>query len=125
MYKKYKNMELQERINILKQGAELAQKNGALTLKDAYYAKLSLEALKTNPLHKEALEILVRIANTGQKNGVYSLNDAYLLYMATDNIEGAIAAATQPPVVQAPPPVETTAAPVENKKKPKTKTGSE
>ena len=28
-------MELQERINILKQGAEIAQKNGALTLEEA------------------------------------------------------------------------------------------
>ena len=122
MYKKFKNMELQERINILKQGAEIAQKNGALTLKEAYYTKLALEALKNNPAHKDALNILVGIANTGQKNGVYSLNDASLLYMACDNIEGALAAATQPqPQPQQAQPVETTATPVEKVKKKTTK----
>ena len=83
-------MELQERINILIQGAEIAQKNGALTLDDAYYAKQAVDALKNNVSHKAAFDILIKIANTGQKKGVYTLRDAHLIYLATENIESAI-----------------------------------
>ena len=83
-------MDLQERINVLTQGAELAQKNGALTLNDAYYAKQAIDALNNNVSHKEAFEILIKIATTGQKKGVYSLKDAYLLYLAVENYESVI-----------------------------------
>lgn len=91
-------MELQERINVLTQGAELAQKNGVLTLNDAYYAKQALDALKNNVSHKEAFEILVKIINQGQKKGVYALRDSYLLYLALDNYDSVI------PTVAAPAP---------------------
>lgn len=93
-------MELQERINVLIQGAEIAQKKGALSLKDAYFAKLAIDALKNNSSIKDALEILVKVAVSGQKAGVYSLNDAALLYLASDNIESAL----QPPAPQVPQP---------------------
>ena len=106
-------MELQERINILTQGAELAQKNGALTLDDAYYAKQAIDALKNNTSHKAAIDILIKIVNTGQKKGVYTLRDAHLLYLALENIESVIPV----PVVQAQPVPE----PVVEKKAPKTK----
>ena len=106
-------MELQERINILTQGAELAQKNGALTLDDAYYAKQAIDALKNNVSHKAALDILAKIANTGQKKGVYTLRDAHLLYLATENIES---------VIPAPAPAQPVPTPViPDKKAPKTK----
>lgn len=83
-------MELQERINIIKQGAEIAQKNGALTLEEAYYTKQALDALANNVSHKAAIDILAKTITTGQKKGVYSLKDSYLLYVALDNIESAI-----------------------------------
>ena len=87
-------MELQERINIIKQGAEIAQKNGALTLEEAYYTKQALDALTNNVSHKAAIDILTKIITTGQKKGVYSLKDSYLLYVALDNIESTIPAPT-------------------------------
>ena len=83
-------MELQERINILKQGAEIAQKNGALTLEEAYYTKQAIDALVNNVSHKAAIDILVKTITTGQQKGVYSLKDSYLLYIALDNIESTI-----------------------------------
>lgn len=113
-------MDLQERINILTQGAEIAQKNGVLTLDDAYVAKQAIDALKNNILHKTALEILINTAVKGQKNGVYSLKDAHLLYLASENIESVIPAPA--PAVQKPPvqqPEQTTATPVEKKTKTK------
>ena len=58
-------MELQERINVLIQGAEIAQKNGALTLDEAYYAKQAVDALKNNVSHKAAIDILIKIASIG------------------------------------------------------------
>ena len=82
-------MELQERINIIKQGAEIAQKNGALTLEEAYYTKQALDALANNVSHKAAIDILAKTITTGQKKGVYSLKDSYLLYVALDNTESA------------------------------------
>ena len=93
-------MDLQERINIIKQGAEIAQKNGALTLEEAYYTKQALDALTNNVSHKAAIDILAKIITTGQKKGVYSLKDSYLLYVALDNIESTIPVPT--PTVDAP-----------------------
>ena len=83
-------MELQERINVLIQGVEIAQKNGALTLDDAYYAKQAIDVLKSNTLRKDAFEILIKIVTTGQKKGVYTLRDAHLLYLASENYESAL-----------------------------------
>lgn len=100
------SMELKERIDVLKQGAELAQKKGALSLKEAYYAKLAIDALNSNTSVKDALDILVKVAIVGQKAGAYSLNDAALLHLASDNIES---------VLQAAQPVPTTATPVQQK----------
>lgn len=111
-------MELQERINILTQGAELAQKNGALTLDDAYYAKQAIDALKGNVAHKAAFDILTKIANAGQKKGVYTLRDAYLLYLATENIESVIPTPVHAQPAQAPQPAP---AQVSEKKTPRTK----
>ena len=93
-------MELQERINIIKQGVEIAQKNGALTLEEAYYTKQALDALANNVSHKAAIDILTKIITTGQKKGVYSLKDSYLLYVALDNIESTIPVPT--PTADAP-----------------------
>lgn len=117
VYNKFKSMELQERFNVLIQGAEIAQKKGVLSLKEAYYAKLAVDALKNNSSIKDAVGILVKVAIVGQKAGAYSLNDAALLHMASDNIDALLVPKTEDA------PVPTTAAPVEQK--PKTKKESE
>lgn len=108
-------MDLQERINVLTQGAEIAQKNGILTLDEAYYAKQAIDALKNNVSYKAAFEILIKLAQTAQKKGAYTLRDAHILYLASENIESVIPA----PAPQVQQPEETTAAPVD--KKPRTK----
>ena len=93
-------MDLQERISILKQGVEIAQKNGVLTLDEAYVAKQAIDALNNNAMYETAFDILIKIVINAQKSGVYSLRDAYLLYLASENIESAIPSPQQPPQVQ-------------------------
>ena len=83
-------MELQERINVLIQGVELAQKAGALSLDESYYAKQAIDALKKGVSLKEAFEVLIQVITIGQKKGVYTLRDSYLLYIAVDNYESLI-----------------------------------
>jgi len=83
-------MELQERINVLFQGAELAQKAGALTIDEAYVTKKAMDALKNGIAYKEAFSILIQIAEKGQKAGVYTLKDAHLLYAAAEGYERVI-----------------------------------
>jgi len=108
-------MNLQERIAVLTQGAELAQKNGALTLDEAYYAKQAIDALNNNTAHKAAFDILIKVATTAQKKGVYSLRDAYVLYLASENIESVIPVPVAQPQPQ-PQVQETIATPVVEKK---------
>ena len=83
-------MELQERINVLIQGAELAQKAGVLSLDEAYYAKQAIDALKNGISLKDAFEVLIQVITIGQKKGVYTLRDSSLLYIAVDNYESLI-----------------------------------
>lgn len=90
-------MDLQERINVLTQGAEIAQKNGALTLDEAYYAKQAIDALKNNTMYKAAFDILIKTAITGQKKGAYSLRDAHVIYLASENIDSVIPATAPAP----------------------------
>lgn len=93
-------MDLQERISILKQGAEIAQKSGILTLDEAYVAKQAIDALNNNAMYETAFDILIKIAINAQKSGAYSLRDAYLLYLASENIESAIPSQQPPQQVQ-------------------------
>lgn len=93
-------MELQERINILTQGVELAQKKGVLTLNDAYYAKQALDALNNNVSLKEAFIIMNKTVNIGQKNGIYSLRDSHFLYLALENYESVIITPASTPTPQ-------------------------
>lgn len=95
-------MELEERIGIIIQGAEIAQKNGALTLDDAYYAKQAVDAFNKNVSLKEAYTILNKTINIGQKKGAYSLRDAYYLYIALEGFEKYIPAPTPVPAAPAP-----------------------
>jgi hypothetical protein len=114
-------MDLQERIGVLIQGVELAQKKGVLTLDDAYYAKQAVDALKNNVSLREAFSIINKTVNIGQKGGVYSLRDSYYLYLALDNYESVISIpAPAPAPVQAPAP-----APANNvEEQPDKKTGT-
>lgn len=111
-------MDLQERINVLTQGTELAQKAGALTLDEAYLAKQAIDALKNNTLYKAAFDILIRTVQGAQKKGVYTLRDAHVLYLASENYESVIPQPQPQPQprqqVKAEPDT-TTASPVEKK----------
>lgn len=99
-------MDLQERINVLFQGAELAQKAGALTIDDAYIAKKAMDALRNNVAYREAFTILGDIAEKGQKAGVFSLKDAFLLYSAISGYEQVIPNEMPDPAPQQAPQVE-------------------
>ena len=79
-YNKFKIMELNERISILKQGVELGQKGGAYTIDEAYYAKQALDALGNNISIKEALEVLIKLVVKAQSKGVYTFKDAPVLF---------------------------------------------
>lgn len=80
-------MELSERINILRQGAELAQKAGVLSFDEAYFAKSAIDSLSRGENIRTGAEILVKIAEYAQKKGVFTLKDAYFVYLATDGID--------------------------------------
>lgn len=103
-------MELKERLNILVQAAELAQKAGILTLDEASIAKQAIDLINANQGLKAAANALVQVAIQGQRKGAYTLKDAYIIYLATDGINDAF------PVEQPPVPVEKPIIKKENKK---------
>lgn len=80
-------MELEERIDILSQAAELAQKNGALSLEEAVIAKQAIDICHKGGDIDVALKALSRIADEGQKKGVYTLRDAHFIYLASVDSE--------------------------------------
>ena len=79
-------MELKDRLDILIQGAELAQKGGVLTLDDAVVVKTTIDNIKTGNDVKNGVEVLANIVGFAQKKGVYALQDAHYLYLALENI---------------------------------------
>lgn len=79
-------MELQEIYNVLKQGVEIAQSKGVLTLQDAVYVSKALESVKTNTNLDVAIKILVKTIQLAQSKGCYTLKDAYILYVAIDSV---------------------------------------
>lgn len=86
----YPYMELKDRFNILKQGVEIAQSKGALTLDDAVYVKKALESINSNTNLDIAIKILSKTVQLAQSKGCYTLKDAYILYVALDGIEHSI-----------------------------------
>ena len=80
-------MELEERIDVIVQATELAQKTGALSLDDAVIAKQAVDALKEKKDLKDAFVILSKVVALGQKRGAYTLRDAYFVYLALDGLE--------------------------------------
>lgn len=77
-------MEIEERISILTQGVELAQKAGALTLSEAYNAKIAIDVCNSqNGNVSEAIGILIGICEKGQRCGIYTLRDAHFIFLAT------------------------------------------
>lgn len=80
-------MELNERLNILVQAAELAQKAGILTLDEASITKQAIDLVSTGNGLKTASNVLVQIAIKGQKRGAYTLKDAYFIFLAIDGID--------------------------------------
>lgn len=95
-------MELQERVSILVEAAQLAQKGGALTLDDAYIAKQAVDICKKGGDLKLALDALTSIANIGQRKGVYTLRDAHFIYTAIDNLASFFTPAPEPTATEEP-----------------------
>lgn len=82
-------MELNDRISILIQSAELAQKGGLLTLDEACAVKSIIDDLKEGK-NLEQIQDLMAIAERGQKAGIYSFRDSHYIYLAIENIESVI-----------------------------------
>lgn len=80
-------MNLNDRISVLIQAAELSQKNGSLSLDEASIAKYAIDMIKKNKSIKECVEALIKIAQIGQTKGAYTLKDAYYIYVAISNID--------------------------------------
>lgn len=80
-------MDLNERFNVLAQGAMVAQKNGALTLDEAVEVKKSIETIQKGENLKDSLGVIVNVCNETQKKGIYTLQDAHFLFMAIDGLE--------------------------------------
>ena len=79
-------MSIKERLNILKQGVEIAQSKGALSLDDAVLAKQALVSAEKGENIDVVIHILVKMIQLAQSKGSYSLKDAYILYIAIDGI---------------------------------------
>lgn len=80
-------MDLSEKLSVLIQGAELAQKHGILSLDDAVIVKNSIDNLKKGVNIHDSVMILTKVVTIGQKKGIYTLKDAYYLYVAVDKLE--------------------------------------
>ena len=83
-------MDIGQRIDVIKQGAELAQKSGALTLDDAYNAKVALMSIESNGPNMDAINELIKTLEKGRTNGAYSFQDSYYIYIAINDIESSI-----------------------------------
>jgi hypothetical protein len=83
-------MKLTERLNVLIQAVTLSQKNGGLTLDEAYNAKIAIDVISSGILNQDfssAVNVLIKTASESQKKGVYTLKDAYMIYNAIENID--------------------------------------
>lgn len=89
-------MELKDRFNILKQGVEIAQSKGVLSLDDAVFVKKALESVKTNTNLDIAAKILTKTVQVAQSKGCYTLKDAYIIYVALDGIDEEIVKSLTP-----------------------------
>lgn len=108
-------MDLGEKLSILIQGCELAQKGGLLTLDEAVTVKRAIDLAKAGKELKTAVDVFNRVVTRAQKNGIYTFKDSYYLYLALDNIDADINLAMAPaPVSQ---PAAEVEAPPEKKKK--------
>lgn len=83
-------MDLNERFNVLAQGAMVAQKNGALTLDEAVEVKKHIETIQKGENLKDSLGYLANVCNETQKKGIYTLQDAHFLFMAIDGLDDEI-----------------------------------
>ena len=80
-------MELKDRLNVLIQSAQIAQKSGVLSLDDAVVVKYAISSIEKGENLKSSVGVLSKVASQAQSKGVYSLKDAYLIYIALNDIE--------------------------------------
>lgn len=81
-------MTINDRFNVIKQGAIVAQGKGVLTLDDAVYVKKAIDTFDKNM--DASVKILSKVIQVAQSKGVYSLKDAYYLFIALDGIDDEI-----------------------------------
>lgn len=80
-------MEINQRLDVLIQSAEIAQKFGILSLDEAVVVKESIDNIKSNKCLKESIQVLVKTAHYAQSKGAYTLRDAYYIFISIDGIE--------------------------------------
>ena len=91
-------MDINQRLDVIEQGAELAQKAGVLTLDEAYEAKSALIGIKSKGADMNSINTLIKVLEKGRSNGVYGFQDCYYIYLAINGIESAITPVETPDV---------------------------
>lgn len=89
-------MELKDRFSILKQGAQVAQSKGVLSIDDAVIVKNAFNSIDSNQDLELALKILTTVVTNAQAKGCYTLKDAHIIYVALDGIEQQLNEVLQP-----------------------------
>lgn len=79
-------MELQDRLNVLVQSAQLAQNKGILSLEDAVVVKTAIDNIQSNKDIETSIKILIHVAQLAQSKGCYTLKDAHVIYVVIDGI---------------------------------------
>ena len=83
-------LKFRDRLNILKQGIQIAQSKGVFTLDDAVYIKSALDIFERPHKVDEAnpaMNVILNAVQVAQTKGAYTLKDAYLIYIASNGIK--------------------------------------
>ena len=79
-------MEINNRLKILIQAAQVVQSKGALSLDDAVVVKTSIDNIVKNENVINSVEVLIKTAEIGQSKGCFSLEDAYVIYLSINGL---------------------------------------
>lgn len=81
-----KDLTLEQRLDVIFQSAEVAQKNGIFSLEEAVLIKTAIDNINSRVDIEESIGVLIKSAETAQKKGAYTLSDAYYIYMSINGI---------------------------------------
>ena len=68
-------MDLKDRFSILKQGVQIAQSKGVLSLEDAVYVKAAMDNIDNNENLDVAFKIIIKVIQFAQSKGAYTLKE--------------------------------------------------